>query len=123
MKKIFILLFSLLASFSSYGYWTETHLDNGDSVYVDFDYLKKKYDGTLSWRYLENKPNDKTMKSVVFFIEGDCKMGLTRIVSTTLYRELMGQDKILSDNRGYSWEPPKPDSTSYQTLNIVCSFL
>ena len=119
-----MLFFLLLASFNSYGYWTETHKwYNNGSIYVDFDYLKKQYDGTLFWRYIRNTPNRKNMKSVMYYIEGNCKTGQTRVVTTTLYREIMGQDKILSDSRGYKWDIPKPDNTHSKTLTVVCGFL
>jgi hypothetical protein len=48
MKKLLILLFSLLLSFNSYGEWTKTSEDDdGDAYYIDFQTVKKLDNGNV----------------------------------------------------------------------------
>ena len=52
MKKLILLLFSLLLSFTSYSEWTEIPVINDDfaeQAFIDFDNLKKKKDGYVYW--------------------------------------------------------------------------
>ena len=66
MKKLLLLLFSLLLSFNSYGDWTKTSEDtDGDSFYIDFQTIKKLDNGNvIFWGMVDNlEGNDGFMSS------------------------------------------------------------
>jgi len=49
MKKLLILLFSVMFSFSSYAEWIKVNEDTeGDSYYIDFETVKER-DGYVYW--------------------------------------------------------------------------
>ena len=49
MKKLLILLFSILISFNSYGEWVEIGKNvNGDTFYLDMDTIKE-HNGYVYW--------------------------------------------------------------------------
>ena len=57
MKKLLLLLFSLMLSFNSYGEWTLTYeWDNGDSAYVDLETIKE-INGYVYWWELKDVPS------------------------------------------------------------------
>ena len=68
MKKLLLLLFSILISFNSYGEWTQTaEWDNGDTQYIDFDTIKS-VDGYVLWWGLKNKDYDDGYKSLMAYV-------------------------------------------------------
>ena len=53
MKKLLILLFSILISFNSYGEWEEVAEGmNGDIYYLDKDSIKKHGGYVYFWEYI-----------------------------------------------------------------------
>ena len=54
MKKLLILLFSILISFNSYGEWTLiTTTDRGDSYFVDLETIKKQKAYVYYWELVD----------------------------------------------------------------------
>ena len=50
MKKLLILLFSILISFNSYGEWTKiTETINGDTFYIDISFIKENGGYVFFW--------------------------------------------------------------------------
>ena len=51
MKKLLILLFSLLISFNSFGGWTKVADDsNGDQFFIDKDTIKEHNGSVFFWK-------------------------------------------------------------------------
>ena len=88
MKKLLLLLFSLLLSFNSYGEWTKVmEDDDGDSYYIDLNTIKKN-DGYVYWWDFVNyvEPYDGFMSRTGFY-QGDCEIGRSKTLSATQYTE------------------------------------
>jgi hypothetical protein len=122
MKKLLLLLFSLMLSFNSYGEWTLTYgWDNGDSAYVDLETIKE-INGYVYWWELKNFPSGEFEgnKSVMIYAQGDCEMSRYKTLSMTLFKEAMGQGESTSWDFN-EWEYPRPDTQIYQVLIDVCT--
>ena len=111
MKKLLILLFSLLISFNSYGEgfftdlldsltsstsktkWTLIEIDSGmgDTVYIDKNSIKKRNDGYVYyWELTDHlKPSMGNM-SVLFYLEGDCVAKRYKYLKMIAYSRPMG---------------------------------
>jgi hypothetical protein len=74
MKKLLILLFSILISFNSYGEWEELGKNvNGDIFYIDEDTIKE-HNGYVYWWVLVDrlKPSKSGTMSGKTYTQGDC---------------------------------------------------
>ena len=130
MKKLLLLLFSLLLSFNSYSDWTKTSEDtDGDSFYIDFQTIKKLDNGNvIFWGMVDNlEGNDGFMSSKMFW-EGDCNLSRMKVLSLIQYEEPMGIGESESLGGGMvelddimSWQYLPPDSIGYMNLEEVCS--
>ena len=130
MKKLLLLLISLLLSFNSYGEWTKTSEDtDGDSFYIDFQTIKKLDNGNvIFWGMVDNlEGNDGFMSSKMFW-EGDCNLSRMKVLSLIQYEEPMGVGESESLGGGIvelddimSWQYLPPDSIGYMNLEEVCS--
>lgn len=122
MKKLLILLFSLLISFNSYGEWTQTaEWDNGDTQYIDLDTIKS-VDGYVFWWAVKNSDYDDGYKSLMAYVQGDCKMTRAKSLSFNLHKERMGKGESMHWAND-DWQYPRPDSHMYQELNFVCDYV
>ena len=130
MKKLLLLLISLLLSFNSFGDWTKTSEDtDGDSFYIDFQTIKKLDNGNvIFWGMVDNlEGNDGFMSSKMFW-EGDCNLSRMKVLSLIQYEEPMGVGESESLGGGIvelddimSWQYLPPDSIGYMNLEEVCS--
>ena len=126
MKKLLVLLFSIMFSVNSYGEWKLAFTwDNGDASYLDYEEIKKN-DGYVYWWELKNMTfggsSGEDYKSVMFYIQGDCEMGRTKLLSATAFKELMGQEYSKTDNYS-TWDYPRPNSGALQMLDFICDYL
>jgi hypothetical protein len=130
MKKLLLLLISLLLSFNSYGDWTKTSEDtDGDSFYIDFQTIKKLDNGNvIFWGMIDNlEGNDGFMSSKIFW-EGDCNLSRMKVLSLIQYEEPMGEGESESLGAGIvelddimPWRYLPPDTVGYMNLEEVCS--
>jgi hypothetical protein len=71
MKKLLILLFSILISFNSYGEWTKTGTNSGDSHYLDTGRVKESGGYVYFWTMTDYlKPEYGDMSNQMYF-QGD----------------------------------------------------
>ena len=130
MKKLLLLLFSLLISFNSYGEWTKVNMDvDSSSYYIDFATVKK-IDGYVVWWEMRDKvePDVEGYMSVMGYFKGDCESTRTKFLSVLAYEGSMGEGDGLDISGGIfsleemlGWRYPPPTSVDYDNLNIVCS--
>ena len=59
MKKLLLLLFSVIISFNSYGEWTKLVSMDNSSVFIDLETLKEK-DGYVYWWLMDSTNNSST---------------------------------------------------------------
>ena len=135
MKKLLLLLFSLMLSFNSYGEWTKTNEDDdGDAYYIDFQTVKKLDNGNVvfwvmldSVKGVEGTLDNELYMSSKMFWQGDCDLFRFKVLSITQFEKPMGR----GDNEswdGYlelmgmdAWNYLPPDSIGYMNLNEICS--
>ena len=125
MKKLLILLFSILISFNSYGEWTEITVNNeGVVFYVDKDTIKE-HDGYVYWWDLGNsKKLIVGTLSAEFYEEGDCGINRYRTLSFIFYKQPMGEGEGIKDNpQNPEWLYPTPSSVEGQILDFVCDYV
>ena len=129
LKKLLLLLFSLLLSFNSYGEWTKVNMDvDSSSYYIDFATVKK-IDGYVVWWEMRDKvePDVEGYMSVMAYIKGDCESTRTKFLSVLAYEGSMGEGDgldiggIFSLEEMLGWRYPPPTSVDYDNLDIVCS--
>ena len=135
MKKLLLLLFSLMLSFNSYGEWTKTSEDDdGDAYYIDFQTVKKLDNGNVvfwvmvdSAKGVEGALDNELYMSSKMFWQGDCDLFRFKVLSITQYEKPMGRGDSESYD-GYlelmgmdAWNYLPPDSIGYMNLNEICS--
>ena len=128
MKKILILLFSLIISFNSYGEWTwDNDNINNDSYYLDNKTIKK-IDGYVFFWSLEdfNMPlvNDKIYSAKVYK-KIDCSRERTDDIRVVYYDQPMGDGEIYvsDDFPETEWDYPIPGSSFYILMESACNYL
>ena len=60
MKKLLILLFSILISFNSNAKWTKATEDLGDTYYFDYGSIKKNNGNIFVWMLIDQYAKDAT---------------------------------------------------------------
>ena len=126
MKKLLILLFSILISFNSYANWKLLFENNTGDGYIDKETIKE-HSGYVYFWFLQNKhsPDGFPGMSVKVYGQGDCKIDRMRSLNYTAYKEQMGEGEIeeefTPDNP--EWEFMAPDSLGGFYLNYVCNYV
>lgn len=128
MKKLLLLLISLLLSFNSYGEWTKiTEQENGDYYFVDFDKVKfvdgnvywwDMYDAVEPYYYLDE---DELYFSQQSYSQGDCQINRYKVLSNLYYSKPMGEDLIFNWNEPEpQWDYFPPESVGAYEFELVC---
>ncbi len=133
MKKLLILLFSLLISFNSYGKWSHivsNDSDGGSRFYVDNETIIEKDNQIFYWElhdyssYLNVSDDDSTpIWSVAVYKQLDCSSKRMKYISVKYYQQNMGQKFYESEDASHmGWQYEPPGSTGYIIANYVCEF-
>ena len=123
MKKLLVLLFTILLSFNSFGDWKWIG-DNANSndYYIDFEKIKK-VDGYKYYWFLTDllKPDKDGDFSYVSYVQGDCKLSRYMYLSEFYYKQPMGEGKVTTNTiENPKWSYPPPDSMNEYLLEQVC---
>ncbi len=127
MKKLLLLLFSLMLSFNSYGEWTKTNEDiDGASFYIDFETVNKLDNGyVVFWMMADVDLNKDGYMSSKTYWQGDCNLSRMKALSLIQYKEPMGlgesQSASESEVELAGWQYLPPDSIGLDILETVCS--
>ena len=115
MKKLLLLLFSLILSFNSYGEWTNVLPGNNASLYIDFNTLKER-DGYIYWWYMDSwsEGSEKT------YAQGDCNLKGFKVNKRVKFSLPMGEGESIEKNIDSSWEYYQPNSGYEILLNFIC---
>ena len=126
MKKLLILLFSLLISFNSYGEWIEVGKSvKGAIVYVDFERIRKQGGFVYYWKILNySKPSKYGDLSSKVYEQVDCELFRYKYLTDSYYKESMGKGEITggSNEPDKEWNYPPPQSLKEKVLKSVCSW-
>mgnify|MGYP001164848232 FL=1 len=115
MKKILLLLITLLIYSNAYADWTKVLPGNNASLFIDFDTLIEK-DGFIYWWYLDSwgKGSEKT------YAQGDCNLKGFRVVKRIRYSFPMGEGEGVERNINGAWEYYQPNTGFEILLNFIC---
>ena len=128
MKKL-TLIFTLLVStvmFSSTSFagWTKVSKNvDGDTIYVDFERIRK-HGGFVYWWDLTDylKPKTQGTLSGKIYNQGDCKLFRYKGLSWSFHTQPMGRGTRKTDNNpDKEWNYPSPNSSMETILKSVCS--
>ena len=124
MKKLLILLFSILISFNSYGEWTliTTGVEDGAKFYIDDETISERSGYVYFWSLQDNvKPDSDGDLSGKAYYEGDCIAKRNRYLSQTWYKKNMGRGGYKSYDPKTKWHYPSPGSVAEDLLNYACN--
>jgi len=127
MKKLLILLFSILISFNSYGEWIKVTSDgnNGDIYYVDIDPIKEN-GGYVYWYYMiDYMKRDKFGDmSALIYQQGDCGPNRYKMLSGIFYHQPMGINESARETaKNPEWEYTFPGQINAHLLDYVCDYV
>jgi hypothetical protein len=126
MKKLLILLLSLLISFNSYGDWEFYGVNtNHTTSYINFEKIKN-IDGYIYYWTLGDllKPDKDGDFSYIGYYQGDCRFNKLMPLSEFYYKQPMGKGKVTTNTfQNPKWEYPPPDSMHANMLEKVCDYV
>ena len=124
MKKLLVLLFSILISFNSYGEW-EFLDENIDSVsfYIDKSKIKKHNGYLYFWVMQDNLIPTKTgtLSNKVYY-QGDCDINRIKYLSYILYKQPMGEGQGNTLQGDTEWTYPNPNGMLAYILDYMCDY-
>ena len=117
MKKLLLLLFSLMLSFNSYSEWTEfPPYDSEERYFIDFDNLQERSDGYVYWWMMVSHSNT----SEKYYWQTDCEAERINPLQGDLHSEPMGGGEVTSFEPDEGWTYPAPDTGLYRFVEVVC---
>ena len=127
MKKLLILLFSILISFNSYGEWTRIigSADGEETWYID-KYTIKESGGYVYWWEMVDylKPDKFGDMSNKLYFQGDCGVSRVKTLSYNFYKQPMGNGESEVFNPPSSeWHYAVPNTAHYDTTNWICDYV
>ena len=128
MKKLLILLFSILISFNSFGEWMLISTSNVDNskFYVDTETIKERDSFLYVWELDDySLPlSDTSVLSVISLKEIDCTAMKMRNVVIHYYEKNMGKGEIYltDESPAKTWTYPPPGSNFYYIINYSCEY-
>ena len=127
MKKLLILLFSILISFNSYGEWIKVTIDgdNGDIYYVDKDTIREN-GGYVYWYYMEDfmKRDKYGDMSALIYLQGDCGQNRYKMLSGIFYHQPMGINESGRETaKNPEWTYTFPGQINARLLDYVCDYV
>ena len=125
MKKLLILLFSILISFNSYGEWTEISENvNGTKYYIDYETIKKNNEYLYYWQlddYLEPLSDaDGPRFSSILMYKVDCDSLSYKRLTATFYSGQMGKGTSKTISGDDDWKNTQSGSAGSFIRNELC---
>lgn len=106
--------------------WTKVSTDggSGNTVYVDFDRIRKHDGYVYFWNMFDLvEPDPWGHFSTTIYNQGDCKLFRFKRLSWSFHKEPMGGGTGETDNRpDEEWTYPPPDPVDETVLKTVCEY-
>ena len=116
MKKILLLIFSLLLSFNSYGAWTQIPNEQKGDGFIDFDSLQLQSDGYVYW-WMMVSDSSSSQKG---YIQTNCKTKAINVLQLDSYDEPMGAGDLSTTNPDEGWIYVMPDRGISRFIRVAC---
>ena len=116
MKKLSLILLSLLLSFNSYGEWIQVPTNEKGGTFIDFDNLQLRTDGYVYWWMMVSDSSS----SQTAYIQTDCKTKAVNVLQLDSYDEPMGAGDLTSTKPDEGWLYVSPDKGIYRFIRVVC---
>ena len=127
MKKLLILLFSILISFNSYGEWVKvTESISSNVFYVETNTIREKNGYVYFWNMTDffERSNNSEMMSSKLYVKLDCDIYRYQDLAFTSYSQSMGNGKIINEfTPPDDWIYPKTGTVDYKILDFVCDYV
>jgi hypothetical protein len=125
MKKLTILLFSILISFSSYAKWTEiTSSIDGDTHYMNTENIKE-HNGYSYWWELTDYliPTQFGDISTIKYVQVNCETSGQKALSLSYYKHNMGKGTAQTSPSAAlgGWRYFQPDSVGGVMMEHGCN--
>ena len=126
MKKLLVLLFSILISFNSYGEWTK-YGDSieGNSMYIDYSGIKEHNGFVYFWEMVDYlTPSKHGTMSTQVYIQTKCETYRSKYLTYVFYTLSMGDGDGNSHTPTDSeWWYPGPESVIKGVIESVCDYV
>ena len=127
MKKLLLLLFSLLLSLNSYGEWVYIDKEkNSDAeIYVLTDSIEIE-DGYVYWTYLNNYSEPRSEYNIMglaIFRGGDCENNRYVNIESQMFQGSMGSEPFGERlKQEQEWTTPSSGQIDEKIFNYVCDY-
>jgi len=125
MKKLLVLLFSMLISFNSYGEWTEfTKSVDGNTYFLNYDSINK-HDGLVYYWEMGNNliPTKGGILSSQVYLVVECGINRFKFLSFTHFKQSMGNGESFTNTaENPQWEYGSVGSVREAITKEVCNF-
>jgi hypothetical protein len=134
MKKLTVLLFSILISFSSYGEWKKVAnslINGGTDSYIEIDTIKEHNNYVYYWTLTDATKPVWGYKSITIYMQGDCRVGRFKGLRYVGYNQSMGigvyedggKKNIAVEGNLDEWRYPEPGYVDEILLNYACNYV
>ena len=126
MKKLLILLFSLLISSISFASWTLIGSDvNQNQYYIDFVKVKKVDRYHYFWWMTDLlEPDNEGDLSYLVYFKTDCKLLRSMTLIEYYYTQSMGTGNLTTNNvQNPEWLFHPPESMNENMIEEVCEYV
>ena len=121
MKKLFLLIISLLISLCTFGEWTTVDVSNKVTTLIDFNTIKKHNESIYWWSMIEDSDEKISGK---FYIQGDCGISKLKRLNLISYSQPKGKgEEKVQTTKDPKWQYVTPDSVAGFLLDVSCRFL
>ena len=126
LLAISTLVFTMMFSSTSFAEWTKvTQSVDGDTIYVDFERIRKVDGFVYYWDLVDNsKPTKNGILSSKAYNQGDCKLFRFQNLSLSFHNKPMGRgtgDVQKPVKAQQDWKYPPPNSVGENILKSICS--
>ena len=123
MKKLLVLLFSILISFNSYGEWAKVASTKSGDIYSIDKNTIKEHNGFVYWYEMKNyKKRDEfgDMSSMVY-MQGDCGINRSRPISGIFYKQPnLRKESARQTPENPEWIYAFPGEINTKILDYAC---
>ena len=128
LKKLLLLLFSILISFNSYGEWTKITANDDVDFFMDIETIKERGGYVYYWQLNDwHTPlaDDFPALSAVIHKKIDCSAEKMRNEVIYWYEQNMGKGDIymtIDSSSETTWIYPPHGSAYFIVLNFACTY-